>query len=94
MKNEESHVTGYSTYAIVLIVLMMLTMATILVAGLQLKAFAAAAALLIASIKVRTVIFYFMHLKSEGKFLKRMVIGVFVLYALIIIVTFIDYLFR
>jgi hypothetical protein len=35
-----------------------------------------------------------MHLKSENLFMKLMVTGVFVLYALVIIITFIDYYFR
>jgi hypothetical protein len=35
-----------------------------------------------------------MHLKFENLFLKLIVIGVFILYALVIIITFIDYLLR
>ena len=94
MKSDNAHITGYLTYAISLIILLFLTAATIMAASLNLKAFAAAAALIIAGIKAGTVINYFMHLRSEGKFLKRMVVGVFLLYSLIIIITFIDYLFR
>jgi len=94
MENGNSHITGYFTFAVVLIILLILTTLTVTVAGFKLGAYSAGAALLIASIKVRTVITYFMHLKSESRFLKVIVIGVFTLYGLIIIVTFVDYLFR
>jgi hypothetical protein len=35
-----------------------------------------------------------MHIRFESLFLKMMILGVFVLFALVIIITFIDYLFR
>jgi cytochrome c oxidase subunit 4 len=35
-----------------------------------------------------------MHLKYESLFIKLMVGGVFLLFALVVIITFIDYLFR
>lgn len=94
MKNENSHVTGYFTFGIVLLALLILTALTIMVAGINIRGFSAAVALLIASIKVRTVIAYFMHLRSERRLIRFMVVGVFALYGLVIIITFIDYLFR
>jgi len=94
MKNEETHVSSYSSHAIVLISLLSLTFLSVLIAGWHLGAFSVAAALLIASVKVGIVISYFMHLKFEGIFLKLAVSGVFVLYAIVIIITFIDYYLR
>ena len=94
MQNEDVHVTSYFSHSIVLIFLLILTTITVTVAGLHIGAYSAAAALIIASIKVRTVITYFMHLKTESKFLKLLVTGVFVLFGLVIIITFIDYLLR
>lgn len=94
MSNENQHISSYASHAIVLIVLLVLTTVSVLVTGWHLGAFTVAAALLIASIKVRTVITYFMHLKSENLFLKLMVSGVFVLFGLVIVITFIDYYFR
>jgi hypothetical protein len=35
-----------------------------------------------------------MHMKFESLFMKLMVSGVFVLFALVVIITFIDYYFR
>jgi cytochrome c oxidase subunit 4 len=94
MKNEETHISSYSSHAIVLIVLLALTTISVLVTGYHLGAFSVAVALIIASIKVRTVIFYFMHIRFESLFMKLMVTAVFVIFGLIIIITFIDYLFR
>jgi cytochrome c oxidase subunit IV len=94
MKNEETHISSYSSLAVILIILLTLTTISVLVTGWHLGPFAVAIALIIASIKVRTVISYFMHLKFENFFLKMLVTGVFALYALVIIITFIDYYLR
>jgi cytochrome c oxidase subunit IV len=94
MKNEETHISSYTSHAIVLIVLLILTTVSVTVTGFHLGAFSVAAALIIASIKVRTVIYYFMHIRFESLFMKLMVTAVFVIFGLIIIVTFIDYLLR
>jgi cytochrome c oxidase subunit 4 len=94
MKNEETHISSYSSHAIVLIVLLILTTISVLVTGYHLGAYSVAAALIIASIKVRTVIFYFMHVRFESLFMKLMITAVFVIFGLIIIITFIDYLLR
>jgi cytochrome c oxidase subunit 4 len=94
MKNEETHISSYASHAIVLIVLLILTTISVLVTGFHLGAFSVAVALIIASIKVRTVISYFMHMRFESLFMKLMVTAVFVIFGLIIIITFIDYLLR
>jgi cytochrome c oxidase subunit 4 len=94
MKNEETHISSYRSQAFVLIVLLTLTTISVLVTGWHFGAFSVVVALIIASIKVRTVITHFMHLKSESLFMRLMVTGVFSLYALVIIITFIDYYFR
>jgi cytochrome c oxidase subunit 4 len=94
MKNDETHISSYSSHAIVLIILLVLTTISVLVTGFHLGAFSVALALIIASIKVRTVIYYFMHIRFESLFMKLMVTGVFVIFGLIIIITFIDYLLR
>jgi cytochrome c oxidase subunit 4 len=94
MKNEETHISSYSSHAIVLIVLLILTTISVIATGFHLGAFSVAVALIIASIKVRTVISYFMHIRFESLFMKVMVTAVFVIYGLIVIITFIDYLLR
>jgi cytochrome c oxidase subunit 4 len=94
METEKTHISSYISHAIVLVVLLILTTISVLVTGLHLGALTVAVALLIASVKVGIVIFNFMHVKFENLFLKLMIIGVFVVYALVIIITFIDYFLR
>jgi cytochrome c oxidase subunit 4 len=95
MKNhEESHITSYALNWKVLLVLLILTMTSILVIKIHLGAFTVAIALLLASIKTTIVLTYFMHLKFENLILRLMVGGVFLLFAIIIVITFIDYYFR
>jgi cytochrome c oxidase subunit IV len=94
MTQEEVHISSYFSHAIVLVLLLTLTTISVLVTGWHLGALTVAVALVIASIKAGTVITYFMHMKFESLFLKLIVAGVFLLYALVIIITFIDYLLR
>ena len=94
MENEKTHISSYLSNGIVLVALLILTTISVLVTGWHLGAFSVGVALIIASIKVRTVIFHFMHVKFENLFLKLMIVGVFAIYALVIIITFIDYYLR
>lgn len=94
MKSNEIHISTYTSHAIILIILLILTAVSVLVTGWHFGAFSVAVAMLVASIKAGTVISYFMHVKYESLFIKLMVAGVFVLYALVVIITFIDYLLR
>jgi len=94
MKQGEVHISSYFSHGIILVILLALTTISVLVTGWHLGALTVTVALIIASVKVGTVMTYFMHLKSENLFLKLLVSGVFVLYALVIIITFIDYLLR
>lgn len=94
MDNHENHITSYFTNGKVLVVLLFLTFITVAVTGIELGPLTVTAALLIACVKGYVVLTYFMHLKYEQPFFKYMVIGVFILFALIIALTFFDYAFR
>ena len=94
MKNHENHVSSDSQNWTVLLVLLILTTMSILAIKIHLGAFTVALALLIASFKVTIVLTYFMHLKFENLLLRLMVGGVFLLFAIVIAITFIDYYFR
>jgi len=94
MKNDEKHISSYASLTVVLAILLFLTTISVLVTGFHLGALTVAMALLIASVKVYIVLTQFMHLKFENRFLRLAVTGVFVLFALVIIITFIDYFFR
>ena len=94
-KNHEEHqLISYGTYIMVWLALLILTGLTVTVAGLNLKNFAIAVAILIAGFKSTLVLNYFMHMKFESALFKNMVfVSVFTL-AIIIILTFTDILFR
>lgn len=94
MKNEQLHISSYTSLGLVLACLLALTAISVILTGIHLGAFSVAAALIIASIKVVIVITFFMHMKFENLFLKLMITGVFALFTLVIIITFIDYYFR
>lgn len=94
MKHYETHISSYTSNAIVLITLLVLTTISVLATGWHIGAFTVALALLIASVKVSIVIYNFMHVKHERLFIKLMIVGVFAVYTLVIIITFIDYYLR
>ncbi|MCX7985759.1 MAG: cytochrome C oxidase subunit IV family protein [Bacteroidales bacterium] len=89
-----THITPYRTLAIVLVVLLALTFLTIEITSFDLKAWNVALALLVACFKGYLVLSYFMHLKYENLLIKILVGMVILLFALIIVITYIDYLFR
>jgi len=89
MDKVKHHISSYYLLTRVLIALLFLTFISVLVTQLHFGAFTVAVALLIASVKVFLVLIYFMHLKYENLFLKLIVGGVFVVFALVIIITFI-----
>lgn len=94
MKNNENHVSSDSLNWTVLVILLILTTISILAIKIHLGAYTVALALILASIKVTIVLTYFMHLKFENLLLRLMVGGVFLLFAVVIAITFIDYYFR
>ena len=94
MSTEKQHISSYTSQGVVLIILLSLTALSVGMAELHLGAISVAVALLVASVKGTTVITWFMHLKYESLFFKIMVAGVFLMYLLVIIFLFFDYLFR
>jgi cytochrome c oxidase subunit 4 len=94
MKNHENHISSDFLNWKVLLVLLILTTISILAIKMHLGAYTVALALLLASVKVTIVLTYFMHLKFENLLLRLMVGGVFLLFAIVIAITFIDYYFR
>jgi len=94
MANNTTHTTEYKVLARILLVLMFLTFVTITVTSLNLGALSVTVALLIAGVKGFFVLSYFMHLKYENLLLRILVALVFVLFAVIVLITFIDYAYR
>jgi cytochrome c oxidase subunit IV len=94
MKNHDTHISSDTLNWTVLLVLLCLTTLSILAIKMHLGAFTVALALILASIKVTIVLTYFMHLKFENMLLRLMVGFVFLLFVIVIAITFIDYYFR
>lgn len=95
MENDHKpHISNYFSHGIVLITLLVLTAITVEVAHLELGPLSVFVALIVASIKGTTVLTYFMHLKYDKPIFRIMVASVFILFAIIIGITFIDYVFR
>lgn len=94
MANNTTHIIEYKFLSKILLILLSLTILTILVATLELGKLTLTVALLIACVKSYIVMFNFMHLKYESLLLRILVGSVYLLFALIVAITFVDYAFR
>jgi cytochrome c oxidase subunit 4 len=94
MNTEVRHIVNYKVYGWVLTGLLALTFLTITVTWIDLSALTVFIALIIASVKSTIVLAYFMHLKFESRLFRVFLIMVLSIYVLVILLTFVDYLFR
>jgi len=94
MSEEKHHISSYSSHLLVLLILIALTVVTVAITSVQLGAFNTTAAMIIASTKAAIVLLYFMHLKFDDKIFRFMVTLVLAIYAVVIVITFFDYLYR
>jgi cytochrome c oxidase subunit IV len=93
MSNETKHTETYSKYGIVAIVLLAFSALNILMAGSSLS-WAPALIIFIACIQAYIALSWFMHLRYDNVFLRVLVFGVFMLFAVVVVITFLDYKFR
>jgi len=89
----ERHITEYKTYAVVLIVLLVLTMVSVLVTHLELKAWTVGIALVVTCIMAWLILVYFMHLKFDNLLIKLLVALVFLLFAIFMVLLLLDYIY-
>ena len=94
MSEHKTHITSYGNHIFVLCCLIILTSITVAITSVQLGAFNTTAAMIIASTKAAIVLLYFMHLKFDQKIFRFMVTLVLAIYAVVIVITFFDYLYR
>lgn len=94
MSDEKKHIVPYRVYVIVLIALIILTLLSIGITGIELGKYTVAGALIFAVVKSFLVLTWFMHLKYDKLYIKLMVGFVFAILVVTIIVTFLDYLYR
>ncbi|MFP4367187.1 MAG: cytochrome C oxidase subunit IV family protein [Bacteroidales bacterium] len=92
--NANNHITPYRTYFIVLLTLLVLTALSVAVTTIELGPLTVTVALLLATAKALIVLIFFMHLKFDN-IIYSIMLG-FVIFSIIsiIVVTFLDYLFR
>jgi len=94
MSEHKQHISSYSSHLLVLLILVALTFVTVAITSVPLGAFNTTAAMIIASTKAAIVLLYFMHLKFDDKIFRFMVTLVLAIYAVVIVITFFDYLYR
>jgi cytochrome c oxidase subunit 4 len=94
MENEKKHIIPYRTFLYVLALLITLTLTSVAITRIYLGTFTVLLALLIATVKSSFVLRIFMHLKSENRMFSIAVIAVVLLISVVIIITFLDYLYR
>jgi cytochrome c oxidase subunit 4 len=94
MENEKNHIIPYRTFLYILALLIVLTLSSVAITQIYLGTLTVMLALLIAAVKSSFVLRFFMHLKFENKLFSIGVIAVALLLATVIIITFLDYLYR
>jgi cytochrome c oxidase subunit IV len=94
MSEEKHHIVPLRVYVVILIALIALTFSSIWITSIELGEYTVAGALIFSCIKTFLVLTYFMHLKYDKPYIKLMVGFVFAIFLVVVIITFLDYLFR
>ena len=90
----QEHIASVKTYAIVFVLLLVLTAATTLVATIDLGAFNVVMALLIAVVKMMLVALFFMHLRQSTILTKVVVGGGMLWLGILLVLSFSDFATR
>jgi cytochrome c oxidase subunit 4 len=94
MENGKNHIIPYRSFLYVLALLIILTLTSVVLTQIYLGTLTVMLALMIAAIKSSFVLRIFMHLKFENKMFSIAVTAVVLLISVVIIITFLDYLYR
>ena len=94
MSKENQHIVSFKTYFIILLILLSFTFMSIGITHIDLGGFAVAGALLFSVLKTSLIVYYFMHLKFENKIYALFGGIVLFLFMVVIIITFLDYMFE
>jgi cytochrome c oxidase subunit 4 len=94
MSNEKHHIVSYKSYFWVLVALIVLTFVSIEITSIELGMYTVAGALIFATVKTYLVLSRFMHLKYDKPYIRLMVAFVFLIFAVVIIISFLDYFYR
>jgi cytochrome c oxidase subunit 4 len=95
-EKEQVHISSYKEHFSTLIALLLLTVITVAISvfGADLRSLSVFTALLIATVKVVVVAYYFMHLKYDKKIYTWLVLIVAILFVSFTVLTSIEYLNR
>lgn len=93
MSNDKQHIISVKKYFQILMVLIGLTLLSIAITQIDLGSFGLAAAILFATVKTGLIVYFFMHLKFEKKIYSVFAGIVMLTYFIVIIITFLDYMF-
>jgi cytochrome c oxidase subunit IV len=95
MENNGKHtIVPYKTHILVLLTLVVLTTLSVSITAIELGPLTVTAALVFATLKAIIVLIYFMHLKFDNAIYTIMLAFVMFSIISIIVITFLDYLFR
>lgn len=94
MNKGNQNIHPFSTYILIWIGLLILTVFTVTVAGLNLGNLSVLGAILIAAVKSILVVLFFMHIKYEDRVFKIMLGVAIITLMVIMLLTFIDVSFR
>ena len=92
--NDKPHIVPYKTFLLVLGALLVFTFISIGVTSYDLGPLTVLIALVLATAKTILVLTYFMHLKWDEKMFAILITAVLILIAVVIFITFLDYLYR
>lgn len=93
-KDRSAHAVSYRANILIWIALLVLTGLTVMVAGIDIGRSGILLNILIASIKAGLIVYIFMHLKYESVLLKLMLLMTLITLTVIIVLTFLDTLYR
>ena len=91
---EKTHITPYRFYIFIVVVLLIFTTVSLYATSIELGPLSTFTALTIAILKSTLVLLYFMHLRYDKKIFTSMFLVVLAVFISIILITFIDYIFR
>ena len=94
MSETTHHIVPYRTYALILLLLLVLTGTSVAVTQIELTKWSTVVALFLAGVKTSLVLAIFMHLKFDKAIFRIMAVLIILLLIVVMVITFLDYWFR
>jgi cytochrome c oxidase subunit 4 len=94
MSAEKTHITGYKTYLIIFLAMIALLAVSVGLSRIDLGPLGVFVLLAVAVVQAVIILLWSMHLRFDQKIYIIFVALVFLVYTAVVVVTFLDYLFR